>query len=206
MIGNLVVGFDLDMTLFNTHPSIEATLLATRADLGVEFDVAEFMRELGPPLPEMVSRQLPPDLTKKFVDHYRDIYHLHGLAAAALLPGARESIAAVRHHGGRSIVITGKNHRDARRHIEHARLDVSHVVGWAWAETKMRAMLEHDAWAYVGDHPADIAAARAAGAFAVAVTTGTHGARDFDEADTVLDSLAEFPKWMSSRLSDPVAS
>jgi len=197
----LVVGFDLDMTLFDTRPAIGATLTAAAADLGVEFDVELFLAELGPPLEVMVGQQLPKPLVTPFVDRYREIYHIHGLPAAKLLPGARESIDTVTDHNGASIVITGKNLRDASRHVETEKLAVATVIGWAWAEGKTAAMLEHGASVYVGDHPADIAAARAAGAAAVAVTTGSHGADSFADADVVLDSLTEFPRWLARHVT-----
>ncbi|MFD0557148.1 phosphoglycolate phosphatase [Stackebrandtia endophytica] len=201
MTAPLVVGFDLDMTLFDTRPAIGATLAAVAADLGVEFDVELFLSELGPPLDVMVGQQLPKSQVAAFVDRYRDIYHLHGLPAAKLLSGARESIDAVADHQGQSIVITGKNLRDATAHIETEKLPVAAVIGWAWAEGKTVAMREHGAGVYVGDHPADIAAARAAGAAAVAVTTGSHGADSFADADVVLDSLTEFPPWLARHVA-----
>lgn len=194
----LVVGFDLDMTLFNTRPSIAATLTAVAKELGVEFDVPRFVRELGPPLDVKVGEQLPPDITEAFVARYRDIYHVHGLPAATLLPGARDAIDEVGRRGGKSIVITGKNDRDANRHITHARLDVAHVIGWAWAQGKTDALLAHGASVYVGDHPADVAAAKAAGAVAIAVTTGSHQEESFGEADVVMSSLIEFPQWLDT--------
>ncbi|ADD45782.1 HAD family hydrolase [Stackebrandtia nassauensis] len=197
----LVVGFDLDQTLYHTEPAIGATLRAVAAELGITFDVDRALTELGPPLDQLVGMQLDPDNTNAVVQRYREIYHIHGLPAAQLLPGARESLAAVRAAGGTSIVITGKNSRDATRHIEHNSLDVQHVIGWAWAQGKTDAMLEHGASIYIGDHPADIAAARAANAIALAVTTGTHGPDSFADADAILTSLTEFPDWLKTHLA-----
>ena len=44
----------------------------------------------------------------------------------------------------------------------------------------------------IGDTPRDIACARAAGATAVAVATGRHGADELAEADVVLETLEAF--------------
>ncbi|CAM3538619.1 HAD family hydrolase [Stackebrandtia soli] len=195
----LVIGFDLDMTLFDTRLSIGATLSVTAAELGLPLDVDLFLSNLGPPLDVMVGEQIPADRVEEFVAHYRAVYRYHGVSAAQLLPGARDSIACVHAVGGSTIVITGKNDHDANLHVDHEKLDVAHVIGFAWAETKTAALLKHSAWAYVGDHPADIAAARAAGARAVAVTTGSHGAEDFPDADIVLASLTEFPEWLKGQ-------
>lgn len=186
MTAPLVVGFDLDMTLFDTEPSIAATLAATASDLGVDFDVEMVMADLGPPLEVQAAKQLPRSVVKAFVARFRKIYHLHGLPAARLLPGARESIAAVAGHDGRSIVITGKNDRDANLHVAAENLEVSHVIGRRWAEGKTAAMLEHGARVYIGDHPADVAAAKAADAFG--------------DADVVLPSLSGFPAWLARHL------
>ena len=188
------------MTLFDTRPAIAATLTATAADLGVDFDVDRFLRELGPPLETMVGEQVPAETVPRFVDHYREIYERVGLPAARLMPGARESLAAVRSGGGESIVITGKNSHDARCHVRAADLDVVEVIGWAWADGKTDALKRHGAIAYAGDHPADTAAARAADAVAIAVTTGSHAAEDFPTADVVLPSLVEFPRWWDEYL------
>jgi phosphoglycolate phosphatase len=197
-----VVGFDLDMTLYDTAPSIEATLRASAKELGIEFDVERFMRELGPPLDDLVAEQLDPGPATDFIDKYREIYHVHGLPAARLMPGARDSLRAVRDHGGRSIVITGKNDRDAGRHVAHDELDVAKVIGWAWGPGKTKALKDNGAGVYVGDHPADVAAARAADAAAVAVTTGSHGPESFGDADAVLASLREFPGWLERWRAD----
>jgi len=72
------------------------------------------------------------------------------------------------------------------------------VVGWAWAEGKVAAMTEHRVTAYLGDHPADMAAARAVPAAAVGVLTGGHAAEDLlaAGADAVLADLTEFPQWL----------
>jgi len=56
-------------------------------------------------------------------------------------------------------------------------------------------LADRGAWAYVGDHPGDIRAARTAGAHAVAVATGPHSARELADggADIVMADLTEFP-------------
>lgn len=74
------------------------------------------------------------------------------------------------------------------------------MIGWAWAQGKTDALLAHGASAYVGDHPADVAAAKAADAVAIAVTTGSHAVESFAQADVVLDSLLGFPQWLDKHL------
>jgi phosphoglycolate phosphatase len=68
------------------------------------------------------------------------------------------------------------------------------------------AVLTHiGAAAYVGDTPADMAAARQAGAFAVGVPTGSFGAAELTAAGAtvVLDSLLRFPSWYAGFRVDP---
>jgi phosphoglycolate phosphatase len=107
------------------------------------------------------------------------------------------------------IVITGKYEPNARLHLAHLGLTAEAVVGWAWAEAKTMALREHGAVVYVGDHPADMAAARAVAAgdddvavAAVAVATGDHTAEELlaAGADIVLTDLTEFPSWLDAHL------
>ena len=56
-------------------------------------------------------------------------------------------------------MITGKYEPNAHLHLDHLGLAADAVVGWAWAEGKVAAMLDHGVDIYVGDHPADMAAA-----------------------------------------------
>ena len=100
-------------------------------------------------------------------------------------------------------MITGKYKPNAHLHLDYIGLAADAVVGWAWAETKTVAMLDLGVEIYVGDHPADMAAARAAEATAVGVLTGSHTADELLEAgaDIVLDDLTGFPGWLDSPIS-----
>ncbi len=55
----LVVGFDLDMTLIDTVVGFAATLDVLGAELGVEFPTEELTSKLGPPLDLMLEPHLP---------------------------------------------------------------------------------------------------------------------------------------------------
>jgi len=63
------------------------------------------------------------------------------------------------------------------------------------AEARTGRRFEGDEVVVVGDTPADVACARAAGAMAVAVATGVHSTDDLagHHADVLLESLAEWP-------------
>jgi phosphoglycolate phosphatase len=101
--------------------------------------------------------------------------------------------AAVHARGGRVLVVTSKIEWLARMHLDHLGLAVDVVVGDVFAEEKGAVL--GGAWAYVGDHVADVRAARAAGCRSVAVATGPCSAEELRVAgaDDVLPDLTAFP-------------
>ncbi len=199
----LTVGFDLDMTLLDTRPGIKATYLALAAETGAHIDADLVITRLGPPLADEMRNWFPEDRLPQVLDRYRTLYRDHALAPTVPLPGALAAVAAVRAHGGRVVVITGKYEPNARLHLEHAGIAYDAVVGDLWAETKGTALREHGASVYVGDHLGDIVGARAAGAVAVGVTTGPFSSAELAEAgaDVVLPALTEFPAWLAGHLA-----
>ncbi len=198
----LVVGFDLDLTLVDSRPGIAAVYRELASRTGVFIDADAAVGRLGPTLEVEFARWFPLDQVGAMVDLFREIYPQYAVARSPLLAGAGESIAAVRARGGRVVVITGKYERNARLHLTHLDLVADAVVGWAWAAGKSAAMREHSVGIYVGDHPDDMAAAVQAGAVAVGVSTGDHGAGELTAtgAAVVLTALAEFPDWLDGHL------
>jgi phosphoglycolate phosphatase len=200
-----VVGFDLDLTLVDSRPGIAATYRALSTRTGVHIDADAAAGRLGPPLEVELAHWFPAAQVEAAGHTFRAIYPLHAVASSPALPGAAEAFAAVAGHGGRVVVITGKFEPNAQLHLAHLGLTADAVVGWAWAEGKVAAMRTHDVDIYVGDHPADMAAARDAGAAAVGVRTGGHRPVDLREAgaDVVLADLTEFPAWLAAHLDPP---
>lgn len=100
------------------------------------------------------------------------------------------------------VVVSAKIAPAVQQVLDHIGIEVDEVVGGLFAESKGAALADRGAWAYVGDHPGDIRAARTAGAHAVAVATGPHSARELTDggADIVMADLTEFPAWLASRL------
>jgi phosphoglycolate phosphatase len=213
----LVVGFDLDLTLIDSRPGIAATYRELAARTGVFIDAEAAVRRLGPPLEMELGLWYPPERITQMAALFREIYPEHAVVGSPALPGAAEAFTAVRDRGGKIVVITGKYEPNARLHLNHLGLKAEAVVGWVWGETKTVAMREHGAIVYVGDHPADMAAARAVAAVAdeagdrgesdiavaaVAVATGDHSATELLEAgaDVVLTDLTEFPAWLDAFL------
>lgn len=196
----LTVGFDLDMTLVDSRPGIAAAYRALSAETGVPIDVDLVVSRIGPPLETELAHWFPAGRVAAAADRYREIYPDHAIAPSTALPGARESVAAVRALGGRALVVTAKYEPNAKLHLAHLGIEPDTVVGWLWAEAKGEALREHGAQVYVGDHTGDVRGARAAGALSVAVTTGPCDAAELRTAgaDVVLEDLTGFPAWLAA--------
>lgn len=196
-----VVGFDLDMTLLDTRAGIAATFRALTAQTGVWVDADLAVSRLGPPLQTELAHWFPPDQVAAAVCRFRELYPTCAIAEAVPLPGAHAAVRAVVDLPGEVIVVTAKLGRLAQAHLAHAGIAVSGVIGDRFAGGKVAALTESGAGVYVGDHVADVRAARAAGAVAVGVTTGAHTAAELRAAgaDVVLADLRAFPDWLAQR-------
>ncbi|PZT75753.1 MULTISPECIES: HAD family hydrolase [unclassified Streptomyces] len=197
---SLTVGFDLDMTLIDSRPGIRAAFLVLAAETGATIDVDLVVSRLGPPLEQEIAHWFPADRVSAIADRYREIYPSYAITPALAMPGARESVEAIRALGGRTMVVTAKYEPNAKLHLAHLGIEPDVVVGDLWAEQKALALREHGATIYVGDHTGDVRGARAANALSVAVATGPCDAGELREAgaDTVLASLTEFPSWLEA--------
>jgi phosphoglycolate phosphatase len=200
----VTVGFDLDMTLIDSRPGIKAAFEALSATTGVYVDADLAITRLGPPLVDELAHWFPAEDIEAVAETYRHrIYPMHGIAPTLAMPGARESVEAIRRAGGRTVVVTAKYGPNAVRHLEHLDIAADAVVGDLWAEGKGAALIEHGASVYVGDHTGDVRGARRAGALSVGVATGPVGAAELRAAgaDVVLADLTEFPEWFAGYLS-----
>jgi phosphoglycolate phosphatase len=76
------------------------------------------------------------------------------------------------------------------------------AYGELFGQDKAHALIAENASIYVGDHPADMAAARAANAYAVGVTTGANDAAALlaAGADVALPELDTFADWLPGHL------
>ncbi|MFI6821527.1 HAD family hydrolase [Micromonospora sp. NPDC050187] len=195
---SLTVGFDLDMTLVDSRPGIAAAFRALTARTGVHVDVDTVVGRLGPPLRTEIAHWFPPDEVEKAVTLYRELYPAYAITPTVPLPGALAALDAIRAHGGRVLVVTSKHGRLARLHLDHLGLVVDELAGDLFAEEKATALVAHGATHYVGDHVADMVAARTAGIPGIGVTTGPCTAEELRAAGahTVLDDLTGFPAAM----------
>jgi phosphoglycolate phosphatase len=206
--GVLVVGFDLDMTLIDSRPGIEATFEALSRQTGVYIDAGLVVNRLGPKLETELAEWYPAKDVVPAADRYRELYVELGVPGTTLLPGAQDAVAAVHEAGGRTLVVTAKYEPNAVLCLAHVGLEVDHVFGWLHGSAKGAKLAEHGAGVYVGDTPSDMIGAQVAEAVAVGVTTGPHGADELAEAGAhiVLGSLVEFRPWLRELSQDWASS
>jgi pyrophosphatase PpaX len=181
-----VVLFDLDGTLIDSGPIILASMQhATRTVLGREIAYEELAATVGGQGLVAQMRQLDPERVDELVEVYREHNDpLHETLEA--FDDLLDVLPELRAGGRRLGIVTAKRHRTVQLALDRfpelaEQFDV--VVGHEDTERHkpepdpVLAALERlgaepgDA-AYVGDSPFDIRAAKAAGAFAIAVGWG----------------------------------
>src|SRR5215510_12404731 len=191
------------MTLVDSRPGIQATIDALAQESG-EPALADPLL-----LDALLRRNLDLEFADRFAsaratelgNRFRELYVTFGVPGTDALPGAAEALDLVQAAGGRTVVVTAKYEPNAHRCLQHVGLDVDEVFGWRYGPGKAETLRECGAFAYVGDTPRDMEAARDADAVAVGVTTGPHDAAELVAAgaDVVLTTLVEFPAWWAAR-------
>ena len=201
-----VVGFDLDLTLVDSAAGIARTMRAAlAAEQAGDWPPGEpaddvLRRTIGIPL-EASIRLLAPDApVERIAAAYRRLYPDLGVPGCVLLPGVADAFAAVRAAGGRVLVVSAKTLAAVHDVLAHVGLDPDLVAGDLFAGQKGRLLLAEGAHVYVGDHPADMEAARVARAAAVGVLTGSteEEALRAASADVVLPDLTAFAGWFGN--------
>lgn len=191
------VGFDLDMTLIDSRRAIMSSFAAVAARTGVPIDLADTDRRLGIKLEDELAYWFTPAEISDAVAIYRAHYAKVAGELTVVMPGAAGALAAVRAAGARAVVITAKYVVPARAGLDGAALVADELYTEMHGPEKAAVLTRIGAAVYVGDTPADMAAAVTAGARAVGVATGSFGAESLTAAgaDVVLPSLREFPAW-----------
>lgn len=206
----LSCGFDLDLTLVDTRGRILASTVAAFADLGVDVAEEQVIPFLGYPLTIKAAQLAPGIDPTAFVQRYRHFYALEHLAPCDAMPGALDALQAVHEAGHRIVVVSAKLDRFVREALAGAGLEdlVDAVHGELFAADKGPALAAERAWAYLGDHPGDMAAAAQAGATAVGVSTGAHDEAALTQAgaDVVLPDLTVFPSWYADHATGAARS
>jgi phosphoglycolate phosphatase len=196
------VGFDLDMTLIDSRRAVLGAFAGVAADTGVPIDPVAVDRRLGIKLEVELAFWFPPEAIPAAVAAYRKHYAAVASALTTVMPGAHTALAAVRATGARVAVVTAKYVVPARASLEAAGLTADELSTEVHGPEKAAVLTSLGARVYVGDTPADMAAARAARATAVGVATGsfTDGDLVAAGADVVFESLTMFPDWLTSQM------
>src|SRR5580700_9834904 len=191
------VGFDLDLTLIDSRLAIMRSWQAVSAETGVPIDLAEVNTRMGIKLEDETAVWFPPAEQSAAADCYRRHYLVLAPDLTTLLPGAAQAVAAVRAAGERAVIITAKHPVSVQPSLAAVKLDADEVFTHVHGPEKAVVLERLAAAAYVGDTPADMAAARTARVTGVGVSTGSFPASDLQAAGArvVLGSLEEFPAW-----------
>lgn len=189
------VGFDLDMTLIDSRPGIAAAFRVLTERTGVYVDADLAVSRLGPPLRTELRHWFPEEDVEAAVVAYRALYPDFAVTPSLPMPGAVEALAAVRDLGLRVVIVTSKIGYLAELHLTHLGLIADELAGDLFAEGKATALVEHDVGWYVGDHVADMIAARTAGVPGIGVTTGPCSADELRAAGAteVIADLTSLP-------------
>jgi phosphoglycolate phosphatase len=188
------VGFDLDMTLIDSRAAILASFAGVAAETGVAIDPAGVDRRLGIKLEDELAHWMPAEDIEPAMAIYRTHYRRLAGPLTRLLPGAVESLAAVRAAGARTVVVTAKFEATARLSLDALGLEPDAVYGGVHGPEKAAVLTSIGAAVYVGDTPADMTAAVMAGARPVGVATGSFTSDELTAAGAVdvLSSLRDF--------------
>jgi phosphoglycolate phosphatase len=194
------VGFDLDLTLIDSQPAILAAWAMVARETGARIDLDSVTSRLGIKLEDEAAYWFPAGQCGAAADIYRRHYVRLGPELTTPLPGAGEALAAVRAAGERAIIITAKHSVSVGPSLAAAGLEADEVYTHVYGPEKAAVLTRLGAAVYVGDAPADMGAAAAAGVHAVGVSTGSFGAAELIAAGAgvVLDSLLEFPPWYTA--------
>ncbi len=210
----IAVLFDLDGTLVDTIPFILAAVRHAFEGYGRCPTDAEWIAGIGTPLrAQLASFARRPEDVEPLFDRYRAYWLEHHDRETRCFPGALEAVAALSRDGHPIGIVTAKIEQGAYRTLRHTGLlpYVQAVVGAdSCANAKPHpepVLLALTRLGYppaeavlVGDSPHDIAAAKAAGAIAVAALWGACGREALAAAgpDHFLADVADIPALVRS--------
>jgi pyrophosphatase PpaX len=178
--------FDLDGTLVDTVPFILEAVRHAFEGYGACPSDPEWIAGIGTPLrAQLASFARRPEDVEELFQRYRTFWIAHHDERTRAFPGAVEAVAALAAAGHRIGVVTAKIEQGAHRTLRHTGLSrwVEAVVGAdSCANAKPhpepvllaleRLQCRPEDAILVGDSPHDVAAAKAAGARAVAALWG----------------------------------
>jgi phosphoglycolate phosphatase len=185
-------GFDPGLTLVDTRRATEVAAARINDLSGTRIDRRVLVSRIGLPIRPQLSQWVPERHLDDAIEEFRTTFP--GSGAVHLVPAAaaHDALAHAKAAGSRHHVpaaARGRAHAQclptaARR--DHRRTDRPGEGPAAMRETGLAC--------YVGDHPLDMAGARAADVRGIGVLTGFHSAAELREAcaAAVLHDLTEF--------------
>ena len=191
------VGFDLDLTLIDSRASILASFRAVASGTGVSLDLDEIETRMGLKLEDELAHWFDATQIAAVAALYRRHYVAIAPTSTTAMPGAHESLRAVKESGAETVIITAKHESSVGLCLEATGLSADQVFTLAHGPEKAVILRRIGASLYVGDTPADVRAARDASVTAVGVLTGSFDASALAAAgaDVTLESLTDFPAW-----------
>ena len=202
-----VLFWDIDGTLLTTgRAGVFALEQAARDVCGVEVDLQSMPTsgltdsQIAARVIERCGQTASPERLGEFLRAYeRHLPERLGWRQGRVLPGVEEILEDVaRRPGVVSLLLTGNTQAGAAAKLAHYGLDGHLFDGGFCADTDDRDAIARRAWELaaereggavvpertyvVGDTPRDVACARAIGARAVAVASGSYGADELREA------------------------
>lgn len=203
--------FDLDGTVVDTIPHILASFRhATAEVLGSPLPDEVLLHHVGVPLARQMRYFTDDDVVaERLLEAYRVFNRATHDEMARLYPNTLATLEAIAAHGLPMGIVTSKSRMMAERAITLFDLGRFFDVLVSADDTTahkpdpepvmMAAGLlgrSPSACVYVGDSPADVAAARAAGARAIGATWGVASRERLEEAgpDAIIDDIGALPR------------
>ena len=157
---------------------------------------------IGRPLRDAFADWVEEDKVDEIVAEYRANFDSIALPVMKLLPGAKEVLDLC--NDMNVLVVSSRKQESLESILNYLGIyqRFSLVKGGAFGEKKGEILKEAGCAIYVGDHEGDVRGAKTGGCLSVAVCSGpsTRETLAAEGADVIMDSLLEFPPWLSSNL------
>lgn len=118
--------FDLDGTLVDSLPGIEASTRRALEIAGIDRPLPPMRELVGPPIATMLARLWPDlcaDQLAAVLRAFRQHYDAEGCLASTPYPGVPETLHTLQAHGARLFVLTNKPFQPSRRLLGHHGLE-----------------------------------------------------------------------------------
>lgn len=113
--------FDLDGTLIDSLPGIEASVRWAVTHCLPAYALPDIRSSIGPPMKAMMARlwpELSPDQLQNVVTAFREHYDTEGCLQSRLFEGVAENLRLLQEHGIEMFVLTNKPARSTMKIIE----------------------------------------------------------------------------------------